>query len=116
MRTITTILITTVAVILGAMLLPGVYIDSFKDAIIVAIILALLNYFIKPVIVFLTIPVSVFSFGIFLLVINSLIILLADLLSSGFEVNGFWWALVFSIVLSVVTSIFNQLQNQNARG
>lgn len=84
--------------------LSGVHIDSFVTAFILAIVLGLLNIFIKPLLVILTLPITIFTLGLFLFVINALIILLAAKFVSGFRVDGFWWALLFSLLLSVLTS------------
>ena len=75
------------------------------SAVILAAVLGVLNIFLKPVLVFLTFPITVFTLGLFLLVINALIILLAARLVPGFRVNGFWWALLFSLLLSILTSL-----------
>jgi putative membrane protein len=75
----------------------------------VALSLAILNQFIKPLLVILTIPATLITFGLFLLVINALIILLADWMVLGFNVHGFWWALIFSFVLTFIKSVFNAL-------
>ncbi len=103
------ILIIAVAVILTAAILPGIKIKSFGTAIIVAIVLALLNYFLTPVMVFLSIPITVITFGLFLFVINALIILMASAIVGGFRVDGFWWALIFSIILSFITYILEMI-------
>ena len=76
---------------------------------IIAIVIALLNTFLKPILILLTIPVTVLTLGLFLLVINAFIILFASELVNGFKVDGFWWALLFSIILSVVTSLLNSI-------
>ncbi len=103
------ILIIAVAVILTAAVLPGIQIKSFGTAILVAIVLALLNYFVSPVMVFLSIPITIITFGLFLFVINALIIMLASSLVGGFKVDGFWWALIFSVVLSFVTYLLESI-------
>ena len=99
------ILITAVSDIIAAYILPGVHMADFSTAIIVAFVLAVLNSILKPILVVLTIPITVFTFGLFLLAINAGIIMLADYLISGFNVNGFWSALLFSIVLSLISSL-----------
>ena len=99
------LLITAVVVMFTAWILPGIQIKNFWSAIVVAIILALLNIFVKPVMVFLTIPLTIITFGLFLFVINALIILLAGAIVSGFKVMGFWWALAFSIIISLISYI-----------
>ena len=86
--------------------LSGVHINSFVTAFILAIVLGLLNIFVKPILIILTLPITIFTFGLFLFVINALIILLAAKFISGFRVDGFWWALLFSLLLSVLTSFF----------
>lgn len=103
------ILIIAVAVIITALILPGIKIKSFGSAVILAIVLSLLNYFVTPVMVFLSIPITIVTFGLFLFVINALIIMLAGAIVSGFKVEGFWWALIFSIVLSFVTYLLEMV-------
>lgn len=105
------IIISSLAVFLTAYVLPyhGVHVDSYLTAIWVAIVLALLNGFLKPLLILFTIPVTVVTLGLFLLVINAAIILLAGNFVDGFFVGGFWWALLFSVVLSVITSVMESL-------
>jgi len=103
------ILITAVAVYLAAYLLPGVAITDVTTTIIVALVLALLNTFIKPILVILTLPITLLTLGLFLLVINILIIKWAANLVSGFEVDNWWSALLFSLIVSVVSSILSML-------
>lgn len=106
------ILVTMLGVLLGAWLLPGVYIESNWKALIVAFVLGLLNALVKPILIFLTIPATVITFGLFLLVINAVIILMADWLVDGFIVNGFWWALLFSFILSILNSLVGSAERQ----
>ncbi|MEJ5302884.1 MAG: phage holin family protein [Bacteroidales bacterium] len=93
-----------------AWLLPGVAIDSFWTAMIVAAVLALLNIFVKPILVFLTIPVTLLTLGLFILVINAVIILMASSLVHGFLVDSFWWALLFSLLNSLLNALINNSQ------
>jgi putative membrane protein len=103
-------LLITAAVAYGlSMVLTGVHIPDFKDALIFALVLALLNVFIKPLLIILTLPISIVTLGLFLFVINALIILLADKFMDGITIDGFWWALVFSLILSVVSSFAQSL-------
>lgn len=96
----------TAAVAYGlSIILKGVHIPNFTDALILAIVLALLNTFIKPILVILTFPITIITMGLFLFVINALIILLADKLMDGIRIDGFWWALIFSLILSVASSV-----------
>ncbi|MDO9137651.1 MAG: phage holin family protein [Lutibacter sp.] len=105
MNLILKIVLTAVAVLVIAHFLPGVSVVNFTSSVIVAIVLALLRVTIKPLLIILTLPVTIVTLGLFLLVINALIILLADNLIDGFQVTGFWIALLFSLILSVFESI-----------
>ena len=86
-------------------ILEGIKFDTFWTAIIVAVVLAILNAIVKPLLILLTLPITLFTFGLFLFVINALIILFAEKLVRGFHVDGFWWALLFSLLLSLLTSL-----------
>ena len=88
-------------------ILSGVHISDIGTAIIFALVLACLNAIIKPILVLLTLPITVVTLGLFLFVINALIILLADKILDGIRIDGFWWALLFSIILSVFSSALN---------
>jgi putative membrane protein len=101
------ILVTSGLVLLIAHFMPGVHVAGFTTALIVAIVLGLLNIFIKPILVILTLPVTILTLGLFLLVINALIILLCTSIVGGFSVDSFWTALIFSIILSLLQSIMN---------
>ncbi|WP_338647265.1 phage holin family protein [Flavobacterium sp. KS-LB2] len=101
------ILITSGLVLLIANFMPGVHVNGFTTALIVAIVLGLLNIFIKPILVVLTLPVTIITLGLFLLVINALMILLCTKIVGGFSVDTFWTALFFSIILSLLQSIMN---------
>lgn len=103
------LLLSAVAVIITAYLLPGVHVSGFMVALLVAAFLSLLNAIVKPVLIILTIPITIVTLGLFLLVINALIILMADAVIPGFDVNGFWWALLYSIILAIVNSVFEGL-------
>jgi putative membrane protein len=105
MNFILKIVLTAVAVLVIAHFLPGVSVENFTSSVIVAVVLALLRVTIKPLLIILTLPVTIVTLGLFLLVINALIILLADNLIDGFSVSGFWVALIFSLILSVFESI-----------
>jgi putative membrane protein len=90
-------------------LIKGVVVDEFSTALIVAIVLGLLNFFVKPVLVLFTLPLTILTLGLFYFVINAIIILLCDHFVDGFEVNGFINALLFSIVLSLSQSLVYKL-------
>ncbi|MCS4436259.1 phage holin family protein [Aquiflexum gelatinilyticum] len=94
-----------VSVLIVQYILPGVEVDGFFTAFVVAALLTLLNLTIKPILIFLTIPITILTLGLFLLGINAILILLAAEIIPGFSVDGFWWALLFSLILSIVNSI-----------
>lgn len=96
-------------------ILEGIKFDTFWTAIIVAVVLAILNAIVKPLLILLTLPITLFTFGLFLFVINALIILFAEKLVKGFQVDGFWWALLFSLLLSLLTSLlYKEKKEKNA--
>lgn len=103
------IIISSIAVYFTAWLLPGISVKSFGSAIIVAIVLGLLNVLLKPFLQFVSFPITVLTLGLFLLVINTVIILIASALVSGFHVSNFWWALLFSVIMSIVVSILESI-------
>ncbi len=107
MKLIIRILVTAVLVLLIANFMPGVYVAGFTTSIIVALVLGLLNIFIKPIMVLLTLPFTIITFGLFLLVINALIIMLCTEIVGGFSVASFWTALLFSVILSISQSIMS---------
>lgn len=107
------VLLTAVAAYAAAWLLPGVEIIDVKTAVVVALVLALLNMFVKPILILLTIPVTIITLGLFLLVINILIIKWTDSLVGGFTVDGWWSALLFSLIVSFVTWILSGLVDRD---
>jgi putative membrane protein len=104
-RTITT----SLAILFAGWILRGVHVDNTVTALVVAVLLGLLNTFVKPILVFLTIPITVLTLGFFLLVINIIIVLLVDDLVSGFSVSSWFIALVFSFIVSFTTAIIEKL-------
>jgi putative membrane protein len=105
MNIIMRIVVTSIVAFGLSYILSGVHIDTFTTAIVLGIVLAILNAIVKPILVFITFPITVVTLGLFLFVINALIILLADKIIRSFNVDGFWWALLFSLLLSIVTSV-----------
>ncbi len=103
------VLVTSILVLVLSYVIKGVVVDEISTAITVAIVLGLLNFFVKPILLFFTFPLTVLSFGLFYFVINALIILLCDHFVDGFEVKGFWTALFFSIILSLSQSLVYSL-------
>ena len=109
MNAILKIFLSALAVVVLAEILPGVSVSSYLTAIFVAIVISALNFFAKPILVILTLPVTILTFGLFLLIINAVIILLADAIIRGFDVENLWWALLFSLLLSLLQSVLYSL-------
>jgi putative membrane protein len=104
------LIVNSIAVFISAYILPGVEVDTFLTAAIVAIVLGAVNMFIKPILVLLTLPFNILTLGLFTFVINALLVLLVSNIVPGFVVSGFWYALLFSLVLSIVSSFLSSLK------
>jgi putative membrane protein len=91
--------------------IPQIHIQSMWTALGLIILLTILNIFVKPLLIFLTIPITILTFGVFLLFINTILILIADWLMSGFHVDSVGWAFLFSILLSLVHYLINNLMD-----
>jgi len=115
MNIIIRILLTAVAVVVLAKFLPGVDVAGFFGAIVVAIVLALLNAILKPILIILTLPITIVTLGLFLLVINACIILMASEFLDGFSVSGFWIALLFSLLLSLLQSLLFSILKEDKK-
>lgn len=96
----------TLAIMVSAYVLPGVKIAGFIPALAAAVVLGLLNLILKPILIFLTLPINILTLGLFTLVINASIIILATKIVPGFTVANWWWAILLSIVLALVNAIF----------
>ncbi|MFH0773362.1 MAG: phage holin family protein [bacterium] len=103
------LLINGLAVYVTARILPGVSVDTFITAIIVSVVLGVVNTFLKPILFILTLPATILTLGLFTFVINALMVYLVATFVHGFHVNGFWSALCFSLVLSLVSWILRGL-------
>jgi len=99
------LLINTVSIFVVSYILPGIQVDSFLTALVVAVVLAVLNVTLKPLLILLTIPLTILTFGLFLLVVNVLVLYAAGALIDGFQIAGFWWALLFSVLVSLLNGI-----------
>lgn len=116
MRLIIRILVTAFIVVALANFLPGVHVEGYVTGIIIAAVLGLLNVLVKPILILFTLPVTIVTFGLFLLVVNALIILMVSGLVSNFVIDSFWWALFFSILLSICQSVlFSVFDKEKAR-
>lgn len=102
-------LINGVAIFITANLLPGVTVTDLSTALIVALVLGVINTFIKPVLHILTLPISMLTLGLFSFVLNALLILLATKIVPGFQIDNLITAAIFGIVLSIINSVINKL-------
>ena len=102
-------MINALALVLVGYLLPGVYVAGFGSALIAALVLGLINTIIKPIFVVLTIPVTIVTLGLFLVVINALMFWIAGSILKDFQVDGFWWALLGAIVYSIITYVMTSI-------
>ncbi len=102
-------LLNSVALLVVAYILPGIAVASFGSAMIAALVLGLLNALVKPVLVILTIPITILTLGLFLLVLNALLFWFAGSVLSGFKVNGFWWALIGALLYSIISGLLTSL-------
>lgn len=110
MQIVISLLLSTLAIIVSAYILPGVHIASFATALVVVVVLGAINLFLKPLLVILTLPVNILTLGLFTLVINALLIMLSAWVVPGFRVDSFWWALVMGLLLSIFGGFFNTLK------
>jgi putative membrane protein len=108
-------LLNGLAVLATAYLLPNVEVTDYQTALLTALALSIANVVIKPLLIIFTIPITVMTLGLFLLVINSVIILLVDHFIPGFSVNGFWWALAFSLIMSIFNSIIDDILKEKKK-
>ena len=115
MKFILKLLLTAVAVFVLQKILPGITVDSYTDAIWVALVIGLLNSFVRPLFVLLTLPATLITLGLFLFVINALMIQLAGYFLDSFTVASFWWALLFSVLLSILQPILHSLLGEDKK-
>lgn len=107
MNLIIRLLVTAVSAYFLAQILPGIQISGFGGAVIFAIVLGILNLIVTPVLKILGLPLTIITLGLFSLVINAIVILIADYFIDSMNVDGFLWAFIFSILLSLITSLLN---------
>jgi putative membrane protein len=102
-------LIMTLSVGIAAYLVPGITVNGFFSALLVALFLGIVNTLVRPLLILITLPITILTLGLFTFVINAVLVLLASKVVHGFQVKGFWWAMLFSIVLSVIQYILNRI-------
>lgn len=113
MRFIIKLLIVGLAVWGVSNYLPDIHFNSPASAIIFVLVFTILNLIVKPVFILLTIPVTIVTLGLFLIFVNAIMILIADALMSGFRVDGFWWAFIFSIIISIINYVVDLIVYPN---
>ena len=109
MRFLINWLITTIAILISAHFLPGVAIRNFMAAVVTALVLGLINAIIRPILIVLTFPLTILTLGLFIFVLNALLVLLTSAIVPGFDVRNFWWALLFSLVFSLVSFMLHRI-------
>ena len=102
-------LLSALAFVITAWLVPGLQLRGFGSALIAAAMMGIVNVLVRPLLIFLTLPATILTLGLFLLVVNALCLMLAGALTPGFTVKGFWWAVLGAIVLSVVSLLLHSL-------
>ena len=109
MRLLVNWLVTTAAILITAYFLPGVSIRSIGAALITALVLGFINAIVRPILLILTFPITIVTLGLFIFVLNALLVLVTSAIVPGFEVRGFWWALLFSLLFSVVSFVLHRI-------
>jgi putative membrane protein len=112
MKTLLHFLVSTLAIIVTAYILPGVHVSGIVAALVLAVVLAAINLFLKPILIFFTLPLTILSLGLWVVILNGFLIYLAAHIVPGFTVNNFWWALLFGIVLAVVNSVLRMIEKE----
>jgi putative membrane protein len=105
-----TLLVNTLSIFAVSYILTGIHVDSIMTALVLAIIMAVLNSTVRPLLVIITIPLTLLTFGLFLLVVNVLVLYVAEMLIGGFSIDGFWWALLFSVLVTFVNGVLFGLE------
>ena len=109
------VILSAVAILVSAYLIPGINVDTFFTAVVVAIVLSIINLVFRPLFILLTLPVTIITFGLFLIAINAFMIMLAGSFVDGFHVSGFWSALFFSFILSFLQSVFGKTEDASKK-
>lgn len=112
MRFLLSLILSTLAVFVTAQIVPGVQVASVTTAFLIAVVLGLINTFIRPVLLILTLPINILTLGLFTLVIMAICVLLTSAIVPGFHVNGFWWAMLFAIVCAIINSFFQAFSHE----
>ncbi len=103
MKTILHFVVSVLAILITAYILPGVHVNGIVAALVLALVLGIINTILRPILIFLTLPITIVTLGLFILIINGLLVMLASYIVPGFIVDNFWWALLFGIVLAIIS-------------
>jgi len=109
MKILINLVLSAVAVFIASYILPGVHVASFTSALIAAVVLGVINAVLKPILLILTLPINILTLGLFTFVLNAVLIMVAAAIVPGFSVDGFIWALVLSVVLTIINSVLHTL-------
>ena len=112
MKTIIHFVVSALAILITAYILPGVHVDGIFVALVLAVVLGAINAFLRPILIVLTLPISVLTLGLFVLIINGLLVMLASYIVPGFVVASFWSAFLFGIVLAIISSVLGVLETE----
>jgi len=112
MKTLIHFIVSTVAILITAYVLPGVHVSGLLAAFVLAVVLGAINLILRPILIFLTLPITILTLGLFVLVINGLLIMLASYIVPGFAVDNFWWALLFGVVLAIVNWVLQVFEKE----
>ncbi len=102
MKTLIHFIVSALAILIAAYVLPGVHVNGIIAALVLAVVLGAINLILRPILIILTLPITVLTLGLFVLVINGLLVMLTSYIVPGFTIDNFWWALLFGIVLAIV--------------
>lgn len=109
MGIIISLILNTIAVFVTASILPGIRLDGWTSALLVAVVLGLINAIIRPILLILTLPINILTLGLFTFVIMGLMVLLASAIVPGFYVDGFWWSVAFAVILAIINGFLGTL-------
>lgn len=112
MKTLIHFIVSALAILITAYILPGVHVSGVVAALILAVVLGAINLILRPILIFLTLPITILTLGLFVLVINGLLVMLASYIVPGFTVDNFWWAFLFGIVLAIVNWILEAFEKE----
>lgn len=102
-------IVSALVILISAYFLPGVHVLDFITALAIAVVLGIINAILRPILIILTLPITLITFGLFLLVINALLIMLTTYIVPGFRVDSFWWALLFGLIVSIFNAVVSMI-------